>query len=155
MKSKELKIIGILVVIAIILIIVLVRKNEVNKEELQKQIIASEDVDEEYVMTLLDGSKINASSKLSQKKKIDNIEIENISITYKNNKSTFIAEIKNVSNTLTDKMLVTIELYDKQGDLVEKLEGIIPKLNIGETAKLNISATKDITSAYDYKIVMK
>ena len=159
MKKNEIKMIGIIILIGLVIIgIILITRKP--KEETSKEITSSQQTaqttkNEEYAVTFDDGSKMNTSNKLNEKKKLGDLEIGNISLTYKNNKSVVLADVKNTSNNTVEKQLVTLTLFDKNGAEIINLDGIIPKLEAGKTTQLNIGTSKDIANAYNFSIIKK
>ena len=150
MKKKEKRMILILLValvIAIILFVTSKNKSE-NKVEENK-------VEEEFVQVLDDGTKLNVSSKLNQMKKFEELEFGNIQLTNSNNQSVLLADVKNTSSTATKMMLVNVTLYDKNGNELGTVGGIIPSIQPGESKQFNTSMQIDYANAYDFTITKK
>ena len=150
MKKNEKRMILILLVvlvIAIILFVISKNKSE-NKVEENK-------VEEEFVQVLDDGTKLNVSSKLNQMKKFEGLEFGNIQLTNSNNQSVLLADVKNTSSTATKMMLVNVTLYDKNGNELGTVGGIIPSIQPGESKQFNTSMQIDYANAYDFTITKK
>lgn len=150
MKKNEKRMILILLValvIAIILFVTSKNKSE-NKVEENK-------VEEEFVQVLDDGTKLNVSSKLNQMKKFEGLEFGNIQLTNSNNQSVLLADVKNTSSTATKMMLVNVTLYDKNGNELGTVGGIIPSIQPGESKQFNTSMQIDYANAYDFTITKK
>ena len=47
---------------------------------------------------------------------------------------------------------ITIEVLDKQGNVITSLNGTIDTVGAGEKVQLNMSVTGDVANAYDFKI---
>ena len=154
MKKKEKKMILIIIVVGIIVvggIFLLTRpktENNANGAEENKVV-------EEFVQVLEDGTKLNTSTKLSETKTINGLEIGNIQLTNQNNQSVLLADVKNNSGKDTEVMLIDIILLDKNGQELGKAGGIIGDLKAGETTQLNASTMIDYANAYDFRLVAK
>ena len=151
MKKNEKKMIGILIlvsiiIIAIIYLIVRPKSKETNVKEENETV-------EEYVQVLEDGTKLNTSTKLQQKKKLGGLEIGNIQLTYVNGQSVVLADVVNASNNATGLMSVTLTLLDKQGNTLATVEGLVAPLQPGASTQLNIGVEDDYANAYDFTII--
>lgn len=155
MKKKEKKMLLILIMVAALIIFVLWLFARGSDEEVPQQNITENTVKEEFVQVLDDGTKLNTSSKLSETKKMGVYEIGNIQLTYKNGAATVLANVINTSNSPTDWIMVTLTLLDKNGNVIDELEGAIEDLQPGESTQLNIGATSDYANAYDFTIKRK
>ena len=153
MKSNEKKMIAILLVILLISIIIVV----VNKN---KKVSKSEDTEEnstveEFVQVLDDGTKLNTSTKLNEAKEVNGLKFENIQFTEKNGQSVLLANVTNNSGKETKFTLVDVILYDKNGNEIAKVGGIVSPLQPGAKTQFNSSMTLDYANAYDFKIIIK
>lgn len=159
-KKKGIKIIDIIIIIAIIVILIIginkLIQNKNNKEQntLTNQ-IQTEDDQEKYVEVLEDGTKLNISEKLKQTKKLDNLEIKNIQLTYKDGVTNLLATVSNAENKKIEMTQVEITLLDENKNTIFKIPGIIEEAKEGETAQLNCSVTADFANSYDFKISKK
>ena len=153
MKSHEKKMIEVLFVILLISIIIVV----VNKN---KKVSKSEDTEEnstveEFVQVLDDGTKLNTSTKLNEAKEVNGLKFENIQFTEKNGQSVLLANVTNNSGKETKFTLVDVILYDKNGNEIAKVGGIVSPLQPGAKTQFNSSMTLDYANAYDFKIIIK
>lgn len=114
--------------------------------------VQQNNVTEEYVTVLDDGTKLNASSKLAETKTIDGLEISNFQLTAQGGQTVLLGTIKNPTTTVQGGFSVTITILDKQGNEIVKLVGYIQQVQPGETGELNVSSTLDYSNAYDIKI---
>lgn len=154
MKANEKKMILILlIVLAIAIIMFVVNKNK--KENNNENTVEENKVVEEFVEVLEDGTRLNTSKKLSEMKKINGLEFGNIQLTNQNNQSVLLADVKNTTSTATDVILVDVILYDKEGNELGTVGGIISPLQPGETTQFNTSMGIDYANAYDFKVVVK
>lgn len=157
-KNKILAICIILLIIVILAIIIVVNKLEKAKE---KNVLVSDDGTtenqnvEEFVNNLENGGKINTSSKLNENREFEGLKIENIQLTYQNSQTQLLANVKNDTSTESELMMVEITLYDKDGNKIVSLDGIISPLKPGESTQLNIGSSLDYANAYDFEIVKK
>lgn len=95
--------------------------------------------------------QLETFKKLSQTKRVGNYEISNIKVSYNNGMSTILADVKNIGTTKTDLQFIKITLFDKYGNTINKLSGIIETLEPGETTKLRVATTADLSITYDIK----
>jgi len=144
----------VITLIAIMLIIIMVntfRKKEpenVGPVQGEEQGIEQE----EYVQILQDGSKLNKSEELLKEKKLDELEISNIQLKETGGITTLLADVKNNTNHEIQERDVTIEVLDKQGNVITRLNGVIDTVGAGEKVQLNMSVTGDVANAYDFRI---
>ena len=165
MRNKETKVVNqekgitaialvVITLIAIMLIIIMVntfRKKEpenVGPVQGEEQGIEQE----EYVQILQDGSKLNKSEELLKEKKLDELEISNIQLKETGGITTLLADVKNNTNHEIQERNITIEVLDKQGNVITSLNGTIDTVGAGEKVQLNMSVTGDVANAYDFKI---
>ncbi|MCI9275861.1 MAG: hypothetical protein HFJ24_08120 [Clostridia bacterium] len=165
MRNKETKVVNqekgitaialvVITLIAIMLIIIMVntfRKKEpenVGPVQGEEQGIEQE----EYVQILQDGSKLNKSEELLKEKKLDELEISNIQLKETGGITTLLADVKNNTNHEIQERDVTIEVLDKYGNVITRLNGVIDTVGAGEKVQLNMSVTGDVANAYDFRI---
>ena len=158
-KNKGINLITIIVILILIIITVVVTRKIIAKNNKDEQVNnvtnQIENETEKNVKVLEDGTKLNISSKLKENKKINNLELKDIQLTYKNGVTNLLCNIENTSETKTDIQNVEIILLDEQGNTIYKMQGVIEGINPGETKQFNTSITADFANAYDFKIVKK
>ena len=150
MKKNENRMILILLVVLVIAIILFVTSKNKSENKVEENKVV-----EEFVQVLDDGTKLNVSSKLNQMKKFEGLEFGNIQLTNSNNQSVLLADVKNTSSTATKMMLVNVTLYDKNGNELGTVGGIIPSIQPGESKQFNTSMQIDYANAYDFTITKK
>ena len=152
MKKKEKRMILILLVVLVIAVVIFViSKNKTgNKENTEEN-----NVVEEFVQVLEDGTRLNTSTKLNEMKKFEGLEFGNIQLTNSNGQSVLLADVKNTTQAETGLMLVDVTLYDKNGNELGTVGGIISPLKPGESKQFNTSMTIDYANAYDFKVTKK
>ena len=154
MKPKEKRMIAILLLILIIAVIIFAVSK--NKKGNNKENTAEENkVVEEFVQVLEDGTKLNTSAKFNESRNVSGFKFENIQFTEQNGQSVLLADVTNNTGKATDYTLVDVILYDKTGNEIIKLGGIISPLQPGEKTQFNMSSTLDYANAYDFKIIVK
>lgn len=157
MKKNEKIIISILLLVLVIAIIIFaVNKNK--KEEDNNENINTEtenNVTEEFVQVLEDGTKLNTSTKLNETKQVGIYKFENIQVTEKDGQSLILADVTNTSKNETDAKIVDIKLLDKDGKEIVTIGGIISPLKSGETKQFNSSMSLDYANIYDFEIILK
>ena len=107
---------------------------------------------EEFDIVYEDGVKINTSEELAKTKTIDNLEVTNIKLSCTNGLSTLLADITNKGITKTEETDLTVELLDKEENVIIELKATIVPLSPGQTTQLNMNITKDIAGAYNFRI---
>ena len=127
---------------------VITNPNGYNDEEEPKET-------EEYVQTLADGSKLNISDEVAKTRVLDGVEIRNIRLKEKESgtMSTLTAEVENKTGQRTPDTMVKVEILDKEGKIITTARGFINPLDVGETGKIYIAVTGDVSNAYDINIV--
>lgn len=162
-RNKGINLATIIVILILIIITVVVTRKIIarnNKNEQVNNVTNQienqvENETEKNVKVLEDGTKLNISSKLKENKKIDNLEIKDIQLTYKDGVTNLLCNIQNISNKKTDIQNVNITLLNEQGKTIYTMQGIIEEVNAGEIKQFNTSITADFANAYDFKIVKK
>lgn len=146
MKKKEKIMIMILLVITVIAIIMLYnQRNPKSKNE--------ENVKEEMVMVQEDGSKIAISDKLQEKRRIGDIEINNINIREEESGLAKItASTTNVGKGETQEMPIKILLKDKDENIITEVGAYIGKMKKGDQRGIMASANVTIDEVYDVEI---
>jgi hypothetical protein len=155
-KNEKIIILILLVVLVIAIIIFAVNKNK--KEEDNNENINTEtenNVTEEFVQVLEDGTKLNTSTKLNETKQVGIYKFENIQVTEKDGQSLILADVTNTSKNETDAKIVDIKLLDKDGKEIVTIGGIISPLKSGETKQFNSSMSLDYANIYDFEIILK
>ena len=151
---KFIVIIGILVLI-IVKINHKDKANEVSVDDVINTLSTSTQESDILVQTLEDGTQLNTSTKLSQKKELNGLEIVNSQLTNKDGVTTLLATVENNTNSTIEKQKIEITLLDTQGNELTRVNGIISKVDSGKTSQLNIAITGDYTDIYDYKIEVR
>ena len=155
MKKKEKRMILILLVILVIAIVIFAVTKNKKGEQVENTEVENKPV-EEFVQVLEDGTKLNTSTKFNESREVNGFKFENIQFTEQNGQSVLLADVtNNTQNAITDYTLVDVILYDKNGQEIITLGGIISPLQPGEKTQFNMSSTLDYANAYDFKIVIK
>ena len=150
MKKKEKKMILILVIVSILIIGVIWLVTRPKKEK-----IVENEVVEEFVQVLDDGTKLNISSKLQEEKTINGLKIGNIQLTEKNGQLVLLADVTNPTEKDSEIFLIDIILYDKTGKEIATVPGIVSPIKAGGKTQLNAGITEKYANAYDFKVVKK
>ena len=143
------------IIIALLIILVLIIFITIKKDQKQNNQEITENNQEILVQTLEDGTKLNTSTKLLETKKIENLEISNSQLTNKEGKTVLLADVKNVGSTTIQMIQLEITLVDSNQKEIEKLDGLLGTIKLGETVQLNIEATEDYSDIYDYIVNIK
>ena len=108
--------------------------------------------EEKYYIDLAENYRQNTSSKLSESRKIGNLDVIGAGISYLNGRSTFSLNLKNNSDDISNEMKVRIYLLNKNEQTVKILVAYISELDVDEETQINIVDESDITNVYDYKV---
>ena len=154
--SKDTK--GALIVIGVAIVITVgiffITRGKGNKKEVE---IGEEEniVEEEFVNVLSDGTKLNTSDKLQEKKKVGGLEVSKFQLTEQGNSTILLGTITNTSSTEQGGYDVEIVVVDKTGKELGRIPAYIKKLQPGESTQLNTGITGDYANAYNFSINKK
>lgn len=154
MRKEEKRLIIILVLITVVVIGVVwgITNHNKNKKDNNTNVTEQENVVEEYVQKLEDGSKLNVSDKLQKSKKLDGLEITNIQLREIGGITTLLADVSNKTGSATTDKMVKVEVLDKSGNTIVTLRGLIDAMPADGNVQLNMAVTADVANAYDFKI---
>lgn len=154
-KNKKSKKWWIFIIVCIIIIIaLLIYKGNKNKTTEQNGDTGSEkQMQNEYTTIQEDGTKVNTSSKLSETKILEGLEISNIKLTEKDNATEIIADIKNTTNKEVEGFYTLMTFLDKDGKTIVQITGYIPTIEANGKGTLNTKSGDKFSNAYDIKIV--
>lgn len=155
MKKNEKILILVLIIILAIVIGIKVKSGNNAGSEINNDEVIEENIVEEFVTVLEDGTKLNTSDKLNQAKEVNGLKFENIQLTEQNGQTVLLANVTNNSGAAIDYTLVDVILLDKEGNEVITVGGIISPLQPGEQTQFNTSMTLDYANICDFKIVVK
>lgn len=148
MRKSEKRVILIVLIITIIVITILsIIKNIQNKEE--RKIDNNQQKVQSEVSVLDDGTKMNTSKKIKEKKYCDGLEFTDIEITEKDNVTIVLANVKNVTNEPKKDYPIKLKIIDENSDEIISISGYIGQIEPGETIKFKTSSTFDFSNAYD------
>ena len=149
MRKSEKRVILIVLIITIIVITILsIIKNMQNKEE-RKIDNSNEQKVQSKVSVLEDGTKMNTSKKIKEKKYCDGLEFTDIEITEKDNVTIVLANVKNVTNESKKDYPIKLKIIDENSEEIISISGYIGQIKPGETIKFKTSSTFDFSNAYD------
>ena len=157
-KTSIILISALIIVIVVCVIILYIKQNQ-NTKKNEEILYAQENIIEntakqvsEFAEQLPNGVKVNTSEKVSENKDINGLTFSNIKLTEDGGITTLLAEVKNNTGKKTEAKMVTIEILDKEGNVLTDFEGFIDAMDIDGSAKLNASLTGDVSNAYDLRI---
>lgn len=156
-KKKGINLIALIFVLIIIVFVIIGITKFLNKRDINNinNTTNVEQNQEKYVKVLDNGTKLNTSDKLNEDKKIEDLEIKDIQLTYKNGVTNILAIVENKSDSKIEMQEVEIHLLDENKNIIYKMTGIIESLEPGETKQLNSSITADFANVYNFEIVKK
>ena len=142
MKKNEKIMIGVLVAITVIVLIVAVNRGNKKDKEGNNENVAPE---EEFVNVLEDGTRLNKSDKLHEKKEFDGMEITDFQLTEKDNVTLLLGTITNTSNEKKGGYPVNIKVVDKQGNEIITVAAFFGELEPGQSKEITLILTKQMT----------
>lgn len=160
-KKRNVRLIWIILIIIVavgVIVTINLSNNKKNTKPAQQQSQVENGQQEEekpvekYVQVLEDGTKLNISEKIKQTKKVGDLEISNIQITYQNGVTNILATVTNTSSKKSELQNVSIVLSDDEGNTIYTLRGVLEETEPNGTSQLNTSITADFANSYDFTI---
>jgi len=106
----------------------------------------------EFVVVAEDGTKVNTSAELKKEKKVEGLQLTNITLREQNGISSLTAEVKNNTGEDMAEFKVRLTVLDKNGGIIRQIVGSIPAVANEGTGVMNAQVTEDISNAYDFRI---
>ena len=144
MKKNEKRMIAILVLITVIVAVVWVVRNKTSKNQTAGN-----------GTVLDDGTKLNNSNKLGEKKTFEGLELSDFQLTEKDNISTLLGTVKNTGSSASSSRVLALTFVDKDGKELATIEALVSELQPGDSTQLNTSATMDLSDAYNFTVAAK
>ena len=144
-------IVGVVVLVGILLNVVFKKDKTPNNPQVgieNKQ----EEVNNEFVYEMEDGSKLNVSEELQKEKKVGNLKVSNIQLKETKGITTLLADVENTGKTESAERMLKIEVIDKNGKEIATIRCPIDPVKPGEKVQLNTSITANIANAYDFRV---
>ena len=156
MKKKEKQMILVVIIVGVIILGIIYFVTRPKEEEGTVNDVAEQnEVVEEFVQVLEDGSKLNTSTKLNETKNVDGLEIGNIQLSMVGGETTLFADVKNNTGSDLGVTAIDIILLDKNEEEIVTIGGVIGDVKAGESVRLEASTTLDFANAYDFRVVIK
>lgn len=163
MKKKEKLLIAVLVLITVVVIVFAATRN---KENTQGDVLSNagvsdnvenlqEPVEEKYVTTSEDGTKVNTSEALKANKVVNGVEFSDIQLTQKSGETVLTATVKNTGSAATEMFAVDITLIDDAGQDIVTVGGLVAPMEAGATSTFETSMTLDYANSYDFRVTAK
>lgn len=111
-----------------------------------------EQIDNEFVYEMEDGSKLNVSKEMQKDKKVGSLKISNIQLKETNGITTLLAEVENTGKEESKEKVLQIEVIDKNGKEITTIRCWVDSVKPGEKVQLNTSITANIANAYDFRV---
>ncbi len=160
MKKNEKMLIAVLVIITLIVIIFAATRKD-SKENPENPGTVTIDktneviVEEKYVTTSEDGTKVNTSEALKANKVVNGVEFSNIGLTQKNGETILTATVKNTGSSASEMFAVDITLIDDAGQDIVTIGGLVAPMEAGATSTFETSMTLDYANSYDFRVTAK
>lgn len=136
-KKQLIIILSIVVIIALVIIVVLRISNGENLGYIKE---------DEY------GVKINESERISESKKLEDLDIVDVSLIEEDNVSKFEATIQNNTDKEQGGYNIEIIFLDKKGNEITRMSEFIDKIQPGEKLPIMCMAQTGFVKAYDYRV---
>ncbi len=151
MSKKEKR--GLLILILVVAVLVTMMLISINSKK-KTNIATGGNVENEenYVQVLEDGTKLNISEKMKEKKTIEGLEITDIQLTENNNMTQILGTVTNTLSVKQEGFIANISILNSRGEEITKMQAYIGPLEPGASQQLNAMSVFDYTNAYDYKI---
>lgn len=143
-KIKILVLLGIVLIISILLIMIVIVKFQRKNEDKMP-----------YVIMLEDGTKLNIGKRFNKSKKYKNLKIDNMQYTEKDGITVLLADVTNISKEKYEEEIVKLTFIGNNEETIAEINPIIEQLEPGETKKINVSITGDLSSAIDFTVEEK
>lgn len=161
MKKNEKLLIAVLVIITLIVIIFAIsRKNSQTPDATTGGTVTVDGnneiiVEEKYVTTSEDGTKVNTSEALKSNKVVNNIEFSDIQLTQRGGETLLTATVKNNGSERNELFAVDVTLIDDAGQDIITISGLVAPMDAGATASFETSTTLDYANSYDFRVSAK
>lgn len=156
MKKNEKRMIAILVLITVIVAVVWVVRSRTSSNEGTTtkggNTVASQDKGGDNSEVLDDGTKLNNSNKLGEKKTFEGLELSDFQLTEKDNISILLGTVKNTGSSATSSQVLKLTFVDKDGKELATIDALVSELQPGDSTQLNTSATMDLSDAYNFTV---
>lgn len=149
LSYKKLVIFAIILLIIIFSIFIFIFKS--NKKDTTENVDTN--LEEPFVLTSENGSKTNISSKIKEKKIIEDLEFSNISINSNNNVTTISGKVSNNTKNSIKGFYFKLYALNESNDIIAEADGILDStIDSGKSTSFNLSTSKDFANCYDIKI---
>lgn len=146
MKKNKSIILILVIVIAVVLIILGIKAISGSNENAQS---------ENQINNQTNSTAINENNKLSETKRIGNLEFVNTSISSNEGESYLITTAKNVGSTEDGDKFITFNILDSSGNTIANIDAYLGTVNVGEETALSLKISSDLTNAYDFRVTEK
>lgn len=152
-KNKKRFIIVCIILLIILLTIIITAINLNNKKN--KNITNTNNTlsEEAFTRTSQNGQKTNISSKIKEKKTVENLEFSDIKITSLNNQTTVTGKVTNPTSKNISGFYFKLSALDENGTVIAESEGLLDSIiKSGSSITFNASTSKDFANCYDIQI---
>lgn len=102
-----------------------------------------------------DSTVINTNNKLSEAKRIGNLEFVNTSISSNGGESYLITTAKNIGSTEDGDKFITFNILDSSENTIANIDAYIGAVNVGEETAVSLKISSDLANAYDFQVTEK
>ena len=151
-KNRK-KALFIVIIIALIIIITSIIINSKNKNKNNASLSNNTTSNEKFVTVSETGSKTNISSKIKEKKTVENLEFSNLKIIMKNNQTFVTGNVSNPTKDSIKGFYFKITALNESGDTIAETDGLLNSvISAGETTTFETITSKDFANCYDINI---
>lgn len=154
MKSKEKKMILILVIVSalIITIIWFATRGKTNNNAVETGKTTESIEQGEFTKVEADGTIVNTSEKLKEQKENIGFTIKNINFVKRGNETILTARVTNNTGEAQEGFLGQIVLLDKSGSKIGRIPAMITETESGESIDIETTITENYANAYDFRL---
>lgn len=146
MKKSKSIILILVIVMAVILIILGIKAISGNSKNTQN---------ENKINNQTNSTAISANNKLSETKKLGNLEFVNTSISSNEGESYLITTVKNIGNTEEGDKFITFNILDISENTIANIDAYLGTVNVGEETAVSLKISSDLSNVYDFKVTEK
>lgn len=148
MKKNEKKMIGILILVAVLIIGVIYFVTRPTENATN----GGGKTEQEYTKVESDGTVVNTSEKLNEKKEMQGFEITNIQFKEQNGETILSARVTNKTGATQETFIGNVVVLNKSGAEIGKIPVRISELQAGEAIDIEATITESYVNAYDFKL---
>lgn len=105
-----------------------------------------------YTEQTSEGITVNVSNQLAKPKKVENLDITNISLKKEDNVSNLTVTVENNTQEPNEPFDAIFTFIDRNGNEISQIASYIEELQPGEKYQIELMAPLDYVEAYDFTV---